>query len=67
MHPPVRVARNVIGFLTTNPDEGGAEYLADHTSEQLAWCDENAECLTSFLYGPEGEEAADLSAYRADE
>ncbi|MFC9085163.1 hypothetical protein [Nocardiopsis dassonvillei] len=61
------VARNAIGFLTTVPGDSDAEYLADYTREQLAWCDENAEYLASCLYGPDGEEVADLSAYRADE
>ncbi|WP_150236391.1 hypothetical protein [Nocardiopsis quinghaiensis] len=61
------VARNAIGFLTTVPSESDAEYLANYTPEQLAWCDENAEYLASCLYGPDGEEVSDLSAYRADE
>ncbi|MEU4283551.1 hypothetical protein [Nocardiopsis dassonvillei] len=61
------VARNVIGFLTTVPSDSDAEYLANYTPTQLAWCDENAEYLASCLYGPDGEEVADLSAYRADE
>ncbi|GAA1441004.1 MULTISPECIES: hypothetical protein [Nocardiopsis] len=59
-------ARHLMGFLTLRPGDTDDEYFADYTPEQRLWCEKNAEYLASVLYGEDGEEIADLSAYRAD-
>lgn len=59
-------AWHLMGFLTTHPNGSDAEYLETYTPAQRAWCDENADYLAMCLYGEEGEEITDLSAYQAE-
>lgn len=60
------VAVHALGFLTPCPGDTDSEYFSDYTREQLAWCHANAGPLGSCLYDEEGEETADLSAFRDD-
>ncbi|KOX23828.1 hypothetical protein [Nocardiopsis sp. NRRL B-16309] len=61
------MARAVTGFLSLRPGDTDDEYFSDYTPEQLEWCDENAEYLAGCLYDENGDEVADLSAYRTED
>lgn len=36
----------ILGFLTLRPGDTDAEYFADYTPEQIAFCDQHAESLS---------------------
>src|SRR3990167_8975268 len=46
----------IMGFLTLRPGDTDREYFDDYTPEQLAYCGEHAEALSSAVYDRFGED-----------